>query len=62
MEQTELHSAQLIDVKVSIYPIFFKQENVTENEQFTKKKLREKDMPQDYLRCPSSQFLSIKIL
>ena len=54
MEQAEFYPVQLVDVKVSIYSFFSKQDNVKKYGQFTNSKLKEEDIPQDYLRCPSS--------
>ena len=56
MEQPEFHSTQLVDIKVSIYPLLLKQENVNKYEPVTESEFEEKAIPQDYLRCPSSQF------
>ena len=56
MEQTELRSAQLVNVKVSICPFFLKQENMNEYGHSMERKLKEKAIPQGHLRRLCSQF------
>ena len=58
MEQAELHSPQLVNIEVCIYPFFLNMKTElgsgSHHKQQTK---REKTIPQDYRRCLSCQSL-----
>ena len=58
MEQTKLHSAQLVDVEVSIYPFFLNKKTQMTIGMSWQRNSKGKTIPQGYLRCPSFQSLS----
>ena len=58
MEQTKLHSAQLVDVEVSIYPFFLNKKTQMTMGMRWQRNSKGKTIPQGYLRCPSVQSLS----
>ena len=57
MEQADLHSPQLVDIEVSIYPFFLNMKTEISSGNHAKSKLKGKTLPQDYRRCLSCQSL-----
>ena len=54
MERTKLHSPQLLDVDVSIYPFFLNMETEISRGNYTEIEITGKNI-QDYRRCPFFQ-------
>ena len=55
MEQTKLHSPQLVDVEVSNYPFFLNIKTEKSQSNYAKIESAGKNIQQDYRRCPFFQ-------
>ena len=56
MERTKLHSSQLVNVELSIYPFFLNMKTETSSGSHVKAESKKnKTIAQDYRRCPSCQ-------